>query len=407
MAIANSALGRFEDAQRLFRQAQDAYQAVDYHPQIISAVIEELQQVTLVFQPDNMDERQRLIARGSEAQNRLGDEINSSFPPASVRLPALRIDGDWNEARRIIDAVIRLNIQTGKKGAANYLVAATRGLIARAQGDSALAWTIINDAFPTGPDDEPGGISYPTYGLPTQRLAIDLSIDTGHLPAARAWLHAHDRWLDWSGTIVGLADSQLLHARYHHAASDPDLARQHAEEALALAGDPRQPLALLAAHRFLGQLKTESGHLAAAEDHLQAALALAAASSAPYERALTLLVQAELRATEHRESEATLVLDEVQAICTPLDAQPALAQVEVLRTKLASQQLRSRYPAGLTQHEVDVLRLVASGLTDAEVAERLYLSRRTVTSHLTSIYTKLGVSSRTAATRFAIEHELA
>ncbi|HUG16782.1 MAG TPA: LuxR C-terminal-related transcriptional regulator [Thermomicrobiales bacterium] len=61
---------------------------------------------------------------------------------------------------------------------------------------------------------------------------------------------------------------------------------------------------------------------------------------------------------------------------------------------------------GLTPRELDVLRLVATGLTDAEVAEQLFLSRRTVSSHLTSIYTKLGVSSRAAATRYAVDHEL-
>jgi DNA-binding NarL/FixJ family response regulator len=62
--------------------------------------------------------------------------------------------------------------------------------------------------------------------------------------------------------------------------------------------------------------------------------------------------------------------------------------------------------APLTPRELEVLRLVATGLTDAEVAERLFLSRRTVSSHLTSIYTKLGVASRTAATRYAVEHQL-
>ncbi|GHO76608.1 hypothetical protein KSD_43790 [Ktedonobacter sp. SOSP1-85] len=65
------------------------------------------------------------------------------------------------------------------------------------------------------------------------------------------------------------------------------------------------------------------------------------------------------------------------------------------------------YPAGLTAREVDILRLVAQGLTDAQVAEKLIISRRTVNWHLTSIYSKLSVSSRTAATRYAIEHQLA
>ena len=60
------------------------------------------------------------------------------------------------------------------------------------------------------------------------------------------------------------------------------------------------------------------------------------------------------------------------------------------------------HPAGLTPREVEVLRLVASGLTDAQVAERLVLSVRTVHSHVRSIYRKLGVNSRTAATGYAL-----
>ena len=64
------------------------------------------------------------------------------------------------------------------------------------------------------------------------------------------------------------------------------------------------------------------------------------------------------------------------------------------------------YPAGLTTREVEVLRLVAMGLTDAQVAQQLVISPRTVNWHLTSIYSKIGVSSRCAATRYAIEHKL-
>jgi DNA-binding CsgD family transcriptional regulator len=64
------------------------------------------------------------------------------------------------------------------------------------------------------------------------------------------------------------------------------------------------------------------------------------------------------------------------------------------------------YPAGLTAREVEVLRLVAEGLTDAQVAERLVLSRRTVQTHLSSIYSKLQINTRSAATRFAVERGL-
>jgi DNA-binding NarL/FixJ family response regulator len=61
----------------------------------------------------------------------------------------------------------------------------------------------------------------------------------------------------------------------------------------------------------------------------------------------------------------------------------------------------------LTAREVEVLRLVAQGLTDAQVAEHLVISPRTVNGHLRSIYSKIAVTSRSAATRYALHHQLA
>ena len=67
---------------------------------------------------------------------------------------------------------------------------------------------------------------------------------------------------------------------------------------------------------------------------------------------------------------------------------------------------REPYPDGLSPREVEILRLVATGLTDAEVAKKLFISPRTVNWHLGSIYRKLGFHSRAEATRFAVEHRL-
>ena len=64
------------------------------------------------------------------------------------------------------------------------------------------------------------------------------------------------------------------------------------------------------------------------------------------------------------------------------------------------------YPDGLTIREVEVLRLVAQGLTSAQIAEQLVISMVTVNFHVRSIYSKLGVTSRAAATRYAVEHHL-
>jgi DNA-binding NarL/FixJ family response regulator len=64
------------------------------------------------------------------------------------------------------------------------------------------------------------------------------------------------------------------------------------------------------------------------------------------------------------------------------------------------------YPDGLTAREVEVLRLLAEGLSVAQIADELVISPRTVSTHITSIYRKIQVSSRSAATRYAIEHKL-
>jgi len=63
-------------------------------------------------------------------------------------------------------------------------------------------------------------------------------------------------------------------------------------------------------------------------------------------------------------------------------------------------------PAGLTGREVEVLQLVAAGLTNNEIASELFLSAKTVSRHLSNIFTKIGVTSRAGATAFAFEHGL-
>ncbi len=91
-----------------------------------------------------------------------------------------------------------------------------------------------------------------------------------------------------------------------------------------------------------------------------------------------------------------LAAQEEAILLTPMTARPA----SVPPMKLSSS------PAGMTAREVEVLRLIAQGWTDAQIAEHLVISPRTVNRHTTSLYNKLGVSSRAAATRYAMEHHL-
>jgi DNA-binding CsgD family transcriptional regulator len=83
----------------------------------------------------------------------------------------------------------------------------------------------------------------------------------------------------------------------------------------------------------------------------------------------------------------------------------ALSEEEPSTATLSSS--RPEHPAGLTSREIEVLGLVAAGMTSAQIAKELFLSPRTVEAHLASIYHKLGVTSRAGATRFALEHGLA
>ena len=84
----------------------------------------------------------------------------------------------------------------------------------------------------------------------------------------------------------------------------------------------------------------------------------------------------------------------------------ALAQADALEARLRATPAASpgHLPAGLTRREAEVLRLLATGLANAEIARRLSLSPRTINAHLTTIYGKLGVTTRGAAIRFALDH---
>ena len=91
---------------------------------------------------------------------------------------------------------------------------------------------------------------------------------------------------------------------------------------------------------------------------------------------------------------------------TPPEQEAPTEEQETPESATAAASASEEYPAGLTAREVEVLRLVAQGMTNAQVARELYLSPRTVHRHLNSVYNKLGTNSRAAAARFASEHGL-
>ncbi|HEX6738454.1 MAG TPA: hypothetical protein VF310_09290, partial [Vicinamibacteria bacterium] len=105
------------------------------------------------------------------------------------------------------------------------------------------------------------------------------------------------------------------------------------------------------------------------QDHFAAALALADACRAPYERALTLLARAELLAGRDGRAGALAALDEARRLCVPLDARPALDRAVRLAARRAAGAERPApaLPAGLSARVLEVLRLVARGLSNAVI----------------------------------------
>jgi DNA-binding CsgD family transcriptional regulator len=98
---------------------------------------------------------------------------------------------------------------------------------------------------------------------------------------------------------------------------------------------------------------------------------------------------------------AALELEAARSVFSQLGAAPDLARVESLIPRAPSVDVH-----GLTPRELQVLRLVAAGETNKAIAAGLVLSERTIDRHVSNIFAKLGVSSRTAATAYAYKHQL-
>jgi ATP/maltotriose-dependent transcriptional regulator MalT len=148
-----------------------------------------------------------------------------------------------------------------------------------------------------------------------------------------------------------------------------------------------------------------AGLVALAADDPERALAQARLATqlwsglkAPYEVARAkVLVGRSLRQLDDEDS-AVEELTSALRTFTELGAVPARQEAEKL--------LNRGTPGGLTGRELEVLRLVAAGNSNTEIAHRLVLSDKTVARHLTNIFAKLDVPSRTAAVAYAHDHDL-
>jgi DNA-binding NarL/FixJ family response regulator len=180
-----------------------------------------------------------------------------------------------------------------------------------------------------------------------------------------------------------------------------DEARSACNELDALARDlGGDALRALAAHAR-GGVEISEGRPEAALASLRSACEVWQKIAAPYlvARARALIGLAN-RALGDNEG-AELELDAARAVFQELGASSDVQRIDGWR----------RHPAlnrahRLTERELDVLRLVAGGMTNKTIAGKLFVSERTVDRHVSNIFTKLGVSSRAAATAYAFRHEL-
>ena len=101
------------------------------------------------------------------------------------------------------------------------------------------------------------------------------------------------------------------------------------------------------------------------------------------------------------------LLDESLAIARELGMRPLTERVVALREQVQSRPAQApAYPDGLTQREVEVLRLIAAGKTDREIAEELVIAEGTVRRHVSNIYAKIDATNRAEATRYALQKDL-
>ena len=356
MCDALLALGKPAEALDAFRRATQHFRNAQHPAQICWSSADVLRRVVLPYFGDNLALRRQLALDSEEAARRAGTAI-ADLPPRHALMPLMAIEGNWVELRNMATVLL----ETVHPKQFRSVGSSALGNVAFAQGDFDVAWSMVQSFLPAGPGVEPGDDLY-FLALEEMRLAVRLSLHADDLTQARAWLETHDHWLDWAGAKMRRADCALLWAHYFRQSGDTESARQKAREAFAWAEEPRQPLALIAIHRFLGQVKRDTQHLSEAETHLNESLQLASACAAPFERALTLLELAKLRVAQGRHEDARTLLDDVRSICEPLGARPTLAAVDDLsRTMPSSTRSQSSFPAGLTRREGEVLGLVAQG----------------------------------------------
>ena len=154
------------------------------------------------------------------------------------------------------------------------------------------------------------------------------------------------------------------------------------------------------ADRYLARIAALGGDNAAAERHFGAALEMDRRMGSVVHVSETLARHALFAASRGRTEEARRLADEARAIAAPIGQNRVVDLVDSLLA------MDFQGPDGLTDREVEVLRLLAEGLSNRAIGERLYISTNTAANHVRNILIKTGAANRTQAAMYAADHEL-
>ena len=291
--------------------------------------------------------------------------------------------GDWPQAEaeavRATEELLRFN--SALAGEALY----ETGDVRRRLGDLAGAEAAFERAHELGFEPQPG-------------LAL-LRLTQGKVEAAVAALRV---------AITGTSGSRLHRTRLLWAfadaalaAGDLDAARTAADELDAVAGDSDALVLAASAATVRGSLLLAGGDVPDALTSLRRANALWQDLKLPYEGARARTAYGIALRAAGDEDDARL---EFRAALATFERLGAVGDAAEASDLLGGPKA---LPRGLTAREAEVLRLVASGKTNRDIAVELVISEHTVARHLQNMFVKLGVTSRSAATAFAYEHDLA
>jgi DNA-binding CsgD family transcriptional regulator len=304
------------------------------------------------------------------------------------RADILRLHGRWPDAmadaRRAFEALAVAG--HARPGMAAYALAETH----RLRGEFDAAEAEYRRASEHGRPPQPG--------LALLRLAQGRTVD------ARA---AIARVLDEQARGRVRADILAAAVEILSAAGDASGAGRAAAELDALATSLGSPWLRASAEMACGAALLAEGRAAGALAPLRRALAAWHDLDAPYEAARTRVLLGRACRAHGDADGARLEWDAAARTFQDLGAAPALAALDALRSDATAPDAPAdAAPGGLTARELEVLRHVARGDTNRAIAAALHISEKTVARHLSNIFTKLDVSTRSAAAAYAFTHGL-